>query len=517
MKNTISFLGIFLVVFLTITNGQIYKPSYQSNNSLDFSTFLGGVKYAYIFSSDEDIKTIEDNPTGGNAYAISGVISYLKAIGFTDVKWGTLKNLPQNIPSICELMLVYVTWKVEGNTYTNISVNYYSCNNDIFRFETSKNIVVNSNTNISTSFHNIFMEMYGYNKKLFSTYNRLSLPSENTEWTEVKLKNYFNEKGVDEIEGIYENTISTPSNPKYKLGIIKINDIYTLIYLSGATNYLDWKEGEIKAKLTATATQNLFKADWKMSNKGLNTNAYIGFETGLMNLVIQEKDKSVYLKLFPTANDNITTTNNTPSSGTGFAISAKGYIITCNHVIDGATSIKIRGVNGDFSKTFTAKVVTSDINNDLAILKIDDVNFATFGTVPYVIKSTTSEVGANIYILGYPLRATMGDEIKLTDGIISAKSGFKGDITSYQISAAAQPGNSGGPLFDKSGNLIGVVNAKHVQAESATYAVKSNYLISLLESLPTTITLQKVNGLVGKNLTDQVKMIRNFVFIIEVN
>ena len=110
----------------------------------------------------------------------------------------------------------------------------------------------------------------------------------------------------------------------------------------------------------------------------------------------------------------------------------------------------------------------------------------------------------------------MGDEIKLTDGIISAKSGFKGDITLYQISAAAQPGNSGGPLFDKSGNIIGIVNAKHIEAENATYTVKSTYLLNLIESLPTTPSLQKVNRLNDKILPDQIKIIKNFVYLIEV-
>jgi len=80
-----------------------------------------------------------------------------------------------------------------------------------------------------------------------------------------------------------------------------------------------------------------------------------------------------------------------------------------------------------------------------------------------------------VFILGYPLRATMGDEIKVTNGIISSRSGFKGDITTYQISAAAQPGNSGGHLFNKDGNLVEIVSAKPLEAENATYAVKSKH------------------------------------------
>ncbi len=79
-----------------------------------------------------------------------------------------------------------------------------------------------------------------------------------------------------------------------------------------------------------------------------------------------------------------------------------------------------------------------------------------------------SDVGETVYVSGYPLRATMGDEIKLTNGI---KSGFQGDITNYQISVPVQPGNSDGPLPDSNGNVTGVISAKHIGAENVSYAV----------------------------------------------
>jgi S1-C subfamily serine protease len=221
-----------------------------------------------------------------------------------------------------------------------------------------------------------------------------------------------------------------------------------------------------------------------------------------------------WIKIFPTEKEVKKSANTT---GTGFAISANGLIATCNHVIEGANSIKVKGVKGNFNFSYNAEVVSTDVNNDVAILKISDASFSGFGIIPYTIKSASSDVGSNIFILGYPLIATMGDEIKLTNGIISAKSGYKGDITSYQLSAAAQPGNSGGPLFDALGNLIGVVNAKHVQADNATYAVKSVYLLNLIESLSTTPALQTVNILSKKSLPEQIKSIKYFVYIIEVN
>jgi hypothetical protein len=202
------------------------------------------------------------------------------------------------------------------------------------------------------------------------------------------------------------------------------------------------------------------------------------------------------------------------SSGTGFLISNNGYIVTCYHVVEGATEIKVKGINNDFFKTYEAKVVSTDKLNDLAILKID---YKSETTVKYSINWDVSDVGQEVFTLGYPLKTTMGEEIKLTNGIISSKSGFKGDITTYQITAPVQPGNSGGPLFDKNGYVIGVINAKHKGAENAGYAVKTNILRNLIQSTPQNIDLIQSNQLYGKSLTAQVKLVRKDVLIIEVN
>ena len=136
--------------------------------------------------------------------------------------------------------------------------------------------------------------------------------------------------------------------------------------------------------------------------------------------------------------------------------------------------------------------------------------------MPYNINTSLSEVGESVSVLGYPLRASMGDEIKLTTGIISARTGFQGDISTYQISAPVQPGNSGGPVFDQKGNLIGVINAKHIGADNASYAIKSNYLKNLTDLLPNPLTFNTSNSLLNLSLSEQVKVLKKFVYIIEV-
>lgn len=343
--------------------------------------------------------------------------------------------------------------------------------------------------------------------------------SPKTQWNEISLKLNWEKNGLDANEGIYEIAVKDNS-PKYKLALKydKISDKYDLIYLSGADDDL-WKTGDIKAYITKTASPNLFKVKWYMGNKTISEDLYISFDQGIMKVIWTDGEpENIYLKLYPTASDNIgSISSNEKISGSGFAISSDGYIVTNHHVTNGATSLNIRGVNGDFSRTYAAKVVIGDKNNDLSIIKIDDPGFTSIEKIPYIIANRVSDVGSSVFVLGYPLRATMGDEIKLTNGIISSKSGFQGDVTSYQITAAVQPGNSGGPLFDEKGNIIGIINAKHIGAENASYAIKASYLLNLIDLMPSPPILQTISTVAGKPLTDQVKILQKFTYIIEIN
>lgn len=217
------------------------------------------------------------------------------------------------------------------------------------------------------------------------------------------------------------------------------------------------------------------------------------------------------IKFFPTQlNDN-----ETPSqwSGTGFAINNR-CIATNYHVIEGANIIKVKGVQGNFNTEYRAKVVSVDKINDLSIIEIEDKKFKGFGFIPYKIKADASNVGEEIFVLGYPLTATMGDEIKLTTGVISAKTGFKGNAALYQISAPIQPGNSGGPLFDSHGDLIGIVNAKHKDAENVSYAIKASYLLNLMKKVALKNTFSQTNSISSLNLSGKVKKIQTAVFMI---
>ena len=164
-----------------------------------------------------------------------------------------------------------------------------------------------------------------------------------------------------------------------------------------------------------------------------------------------------------------------------------------------------------------AEVKIVDAKNDLAILKIIDQKYKGIDIPPYDISPTISDVGTSAYALGYPLRSTMGDEVKLTNGLISAKTGFQGDVSTYQISVPIQPGNSGGPLFNNDGSIIGITSSGHTGAQNANYAIKTNYLYLLLGLLDDPPNLPVGNIIKGKSLSEQVKVVKKFIYIIETN
>lgn len=204
-------------------------------------------------------------------------------------------------------------------------------------------------------------------------------------------------------------------------------------------------------------------------------------------------------------------------SGTGFALN-NGYLVTNWHVAEDARTIYVYGIRGNFTKKYIAEVVAKDKINDLAILKISGNGFPGFGTVPYKIRTNTAEVAEEIWVLGFPLTDIMGDEVKYTDGRISALSGYDGDVSTYQISAPIHHGNSGGPVFDENGNIIGIASSgiQSVQTQNVNYAVKASYLKNLVETMHTANVLpanSQMENYVKRQ--DKVKAVRNFVFYIE--
>jgi S1-C subfamily serine protease len=364
-------------------------------------------------------------------------------------------------------------------------------------------------------YNNLLKSVAGHSYSYNKAYS-LHLAKYPLNYNEANLKASWRNEGCKLFEGIYENVSSDNGGKsnKYKLAMKYVNDKPYLIYLDGANLFDDWKEGEVKAWLEPTATPNIFKAQWLMAFKTIST-AYVAFQNGAMQISISESNENdSYIKLFPSTTDDVAIEGAKPNewTGTGFALK-NNYIVTNYHVIDGAKSISILGINGNFTKGYSADVVATDKNIDLAILKVNGITIPA-ASIPYSVKTANAEVGEEVFVLGYPLTSTMGEEIKLTTGVISSRSGFQGDVSLYQTTAPIQPGNSGGPLFDSKGNIIGIVSAKHTGAENVGNAIKASYLRNLMESaLPSNILPQN-NKITGQNHSGKVKTVKNFVYYI---
>ena len=166
-------------------------------------------------------------------------------------------------------------------------------------------------------------------------------------------------------------------------------------------------------------------------------------------------------------------------AGSGVIISQDGYILTNNHVIDGANSVKVRLRDGT---EYDATIVGSDASNDIALLKVSATNLsaATFGD------SSSLAVGDYVVAIGNPLGELGGT---VTDGIISALARKvtidDTQMTLLQTNAQVNPGNSGGGLFNANGELVGIVNAKQsaTEVEGIAFAIPINNVLDILSDL----------------------------------
>ena len=105
-------------------------------------------------------------------------------------------------------------------------------------------------------------------------------------------------------------------------------------------------------------------------------------------------------------------------------------------------------------------------------------DYKPLSSLPYGISKTSGDLGEQIFTLGYPR-----DEIVYGEGYMSAKTGFEGDTLACQIAVAANPGNSGGPVLDKNGDVIGVLSTRQIQAQGAVFAIKSKSIFKALEEI----------------------------------
>ncbi len=192
--------------------------------------------------------------------------------------------------------------------------------------------------------------------------------------------------------------------------------------------------------------------------------------------------------------------------GSAFALNNNGYILTSLHMISGADSVFIQ--NATTQRVLT-KVILINPQLDLAVLKIEDKELIKNWQVPFSFTEKTIEVGEKVFTLGYPRK-----DMVYGEGSLSSLSGYNNDTTMYQISIPVNPGNSGGPLLDEQGNVIGIIRGKINSAEATGFAIKSREIIksiNILSADSIQITSKK-SALKGLKRIEQIKRINPYVF-----
>jgi len=200
-------------------------------------------------------------------------------------------------------------------------------------------------------------------------------------------------------------------------------------------------------------------------------------------------------------------------SGTGFLVSGNGYIVTAYHVVKSSDSVFIE--NEKFGR-LKVSLVYKNPETDVALLLVIDNQFKNLPSVPFAIRSSEGLLGEAVYTLGYPR-----NEIVYGDGTISATSGYEQNESSYQISIPVNPGNSGGPMIDQQGSVVGIVNGVQTDARGTAFAVKSNVLLDEIKNIPLDslsppLKVNTTGQLAGMSRVNQIKRWKDYVFMVKV-
>ena len=203
------------------------------------------------------------------------------------------------------------------------------------------------------------------------------------------------------------------------------------------------------------------------------------------------------------------------SGGSGFLIDTKGFVITNAHVLKGNSAIV---VNSD-GEELKAAIIYADKELDLALLQINDEEFKQPKQLPFTIRKKMTDLGEEIFTLGYP---RTDNDIVYGKGYLSAQSGFEGDSNAYQIQISANPGYSGAPVFNDNAELIGIISTRQKQAEGVAFAIKSKKIYDLVNTIKENestkdvkVKLAKASSKHGKDRKSHISNFKDYIYSIK--
>jgi serine protease Do len=321
---------------------------------------------------------------------------------------------------------------------------------------------------------------------------------ERVEMDEAGLRRLLSDRSsqLQPIEGIW-----TTQDGVYRLGILRSGNPERLVAFILETKNFLWRPKMVKATFDSTAYPDVFSVNYFTSNH-TNVGTTSKLTGGLLSIPITVDGKQDVVTLIKNYPANVSADAASPtsperpnellSSGTGFFVS-QDLIVTCNHVIQGAKRSEIVLAAG--KEAYSVEVLARDEANDLAVLRVLPKDRGAIPNVTpiAVVDSGDVRLGEQVYTLGFPLGSILGESPKVTEGTISALVGLQDDPRTLQISVPVQPGNSGGPLIDARGRVVGIVVASlsakalfqlsGAIPQNVNFAVRSDYLLTLTRRL----------------------------------
>ena len=387
-------------------------------------------------------------------------------------------------------------------------------------------------------------------------YSCASVPSPPVQWetvqmSELDFRNYYDNNILDPIEGIW--TVSENTNWMNVTSGIRGNNNAASIYriavikdeiaLDGYKGFIlesrrtGWSPGRLKVKYRKTGYEMAYEEYWYMANYTQDIRNILIEDEGLIrstkttaNYPFNYEIETIRLKVYPAISgaSKSKLSSNVTSTGSGFLVSENGLVITNYHVIENAENIEIYFPNKNITKHASLKL--KDINNDLAILEIDEFEFDKISNnhIPYNLADIRDvKVGQEVFTLGFPLGSIMGTKSRLSTGRINSIYGIQEDPRLFQIGNPLQPGNSGGPLFNIKGELVGIVvsglNAKYfydnigIIPQNVNFAVKVSYLNNLIGMIPEDEEISRRKSSISNlSLENQVELLNPFIVQIKV-
>src|SRR6266705_986063 len=315
------------------------------------------------------------------------------------------------------------------------------------------------------------------------------------------IETHFQGRALAVVEGVW-----VWSNNQYEVAIFRNNKTpetplyreYDFIGVLTDSNVPNWRRGDVKLLLKETASSAVYSGTYFMGDGSTQGTAFILNSPNLLEASVQGRpygvlEKVLLLRVYPKGGQE---SSSRSSSGSGFFVSPD-IVATNFHVVSDANEIGLQV--GELK--IKAEILVQDRQNDLALLKVkpldDQIASAAFRSSIKCLSITSAEnskSGQAVFVLGFPMRGTLGSAVSVSQGIINSTMGINNDPTMVQISVPIQPGNSGSPLLDDKGQVIGVVTStlnnqfflqtRGVVPQNVNFAVKAAYLKTLLAMIP---------------------------------